>query len=46
MRRRSRKLALGLLDIGVDSQDAEAQLLRWARTRRSPMRRQSGPCTA
>jgi len=29
MRRRSRKLALGLLDIGVDSQDAEAQLLRW-----------------
>jgi hypothetical protein len=29
MRRRSRKLALGLLDVGVDRQDVEAQLLRW-----------------
>ncbi|MGD0321706.1 MAG: hypothetical protein ABSC00_08925 [Acidimicrobiales bacterium] len=29
MRRRSRKVALGLLDIGMDPQDVEAQLLRW-----------------
>ncbi|MGA2036335.1 MAG: hypothetical protein ABSH04_01980 [Acidimicrobiales bacterium] len=29
IRKRSRRIALGLLEIGVDRQDAEAQLLRW-----------------